>query len=227
MVNGEVPLVVCVTADVAVRERVVRRLDDCGTVVICTDLAELRAMLFPPVPVETPAPTAPVVLGDLVVDVPGHLVTWQGEPLALTRLERELLARLATPPVVVWTYERLFGTVWGGAYLGDTAILHSAVKRLRRKLRSAGGGLEIQTVRGVGYRLATPAAPGIVDDSVDDSVEDSVDDESDPDYSDVDPSLTPLVGAGAGTQHLLDQRSAPGMEQRPAPGMEQRVGMPV
>lgn len=164
MVNGAVPLVVCVTADVAVRERVVRRLDDCGTVVICTDLSELRAMLFPPVPTETPPPTAPVILGDLVVDVPGHLVTWRGEPLALTRLERELLARLATPPVVVWTYERLFGTVWGGAYLGDTAILHSAVKRLRRKLRSAGGGLEIQTVRGVGYRLATPATADGVDD---------------------------------------------------------------
>jgi len=157
VVNGEVPLVVCVTADVAVRERVVRRLDDCGTVVICTDLAELRAMLFPPVPAEDPEPAAPVVLGDLVVDVPGHLVTWRGEPLALTRLERELLARLATPPVVVWTYERLFGSVWGGAYLGDTAILHSAVKRLRRKLRGAGGGLEIQTVRGVGYRLASSA----------------------------------------------------------------------
>lgn len=154
MVNGDVSLVVCVSADVAVRERVVRRLDDCGTVVICTDLAELRAMLFPPTPADEAPPSVPIVLGDLVVDVHGHVVTWHGEPLLLTRLERELLARLASPPVVVWTYERLFGSVWGGAYLGDTAILHSAIKRLRRKLRTAGGELEVQTVRGVGYRLA-------------------------------------------------------------------------
>ncbi|MEV1285871.1 winged helix-turn-helix domain-containing protein [Micromonospora sp. NPDC049679] len=153
MVNGEVPLVVCVSADVAIRERVVRRLDDCGTVVVCTDLAELRAMLFPPPSVELTSQPGPVVLGELVVDTSGHLVTWRDEPLTLTRLERELLARLASPPVAVWTYERLFGSVWGGAYLGDTAILHSAVKRLRRKLRAAKGGPEVQTVRGVGYRL--------------------------------------------------------------------------
>lgn len=154
------PLVVCVTADVAVRERVVRKLDNFGTVVICSDLSELKAMLFPSsagTGTESPSPTSrsgPIVVGDLAVDPAGHLVTWRGEPLALTRLERELLARLATPPVGVWTYERLFGSVWGGAYLGDTAILHSAVKRLRRKLRAVEGGPQIQTVRGVGYRLA-------------------------------------------------------------------------
>lgn len=220
MVNGEVPLVVCVTADVAVRERVVRRLDDCGTVVICTDLAELRAMLFPPVPTETPAPMAPIVLGDLVVDVPGHLVTWQGEPLALTRLERELLARLAAPPVVVWTYERLFGSVWGGAYLGDTAILHSAVKRLRRKLRGAGGGLEIQTVRGVGYRLATPANPGLADDPAVD--------EADLDYPDVGAPLAPLVAAGmVEPSAAAHERPLHLPDPRPAPQVDHRVGTPA
>jgi DNA-binding response OmpR family regulator len=157
----DIPFVVCVSADVSVRERVVRRLDDLGPVVICADLAELRAILFPtPAP---PTPTQPVATqpgsvrcGDLVVDPAGHLVTWRGEPLALTRLERELLARLAGDPGVVWSYERIFGSVWGGAWLGDAAILHSAVKRLRRKLRAVSGGPQVQTVRGVGYRLATP-----------------------------------------------------------------------
>jgi two-component system, OmpR family, response regulator MtrA len=163
VVNGEVSFVVCVSTDVAVRERVVRRLDNCGAVVLCADLAELRSMLFPAVPSATviPAASAPVRLGELVVDTTAHLVTWRDQPLALTRLERELLARLASPPIGVWTYEKLFGTVWGGAYLGDTSILHSAVKRLRRKLRDAEDGPTIETVRGVGYRLAPqPAAPG-------------------------------------------------------------------
>jgi DNA-binding response OmpR family regulator len=155
--SGEVPFVVCVSSDVAVRERVVRRLDDCGAVVLCADLSELRAMLFPAAvgaPPAVPAANGPVRLGELVVDTTGHLVTWREKPLALTRLERELLARLASPPVGVWTYERLFDTVWGGAYLGDTSILHSAVKRLRRKLRAAPDGPCVETVRGVGYRLA-------------------------------------------------------------------------
>jgi two-component system, OmpR family, response regulator MtrA len=164
VVNGEVPFVVCVSADVTVRERVVRRLDDCGAVVLCADLAELRAMLFPamavsvPAHVSIPAASGPVRLGELVVDTTAHLVTWRDQPLALTRLERELLARLASPPIGVWTYERLFDTVWGGAYLGDTSILHSAVKRLRRKLREAEDGPTIETVRGVGYRLAPRSA---------------------------------------------------------------------
>nr|MDT0660290.1 winged helix-turn-helix domain-containing protein [Micromonospora sp. DSM 115978] len=139
----------------AVRERVVRRLDDCGTVVICSDLSELRSMLFPPPGERVAGPSSPAVtMGALAVDPAGHLVTWRGEPLSLTRLERELLARLASPPVGVWTYEKLFGSVWGGAYLGDTAILHSAVKRLRRKLSAVEDGPRVQTVRGVGYRLA-------------------------------------------------------------------------
>lgn len=59
----------------------------------------------------------------------------------------------------LWSYERLFASVWGGAYLGDTAILHSAVKRLRRKLRALPGGPQVQTVRGVGYRLTAPRTP--------------------------------------------------------------------
>lgn len=168
----DVSLVFCVTADVSVRERMVRRLGGLGTLVICTDLAELQAMIGPPVssrparlstsaavPAPAPAAAAPATagrtsLGDLTIDPLGHLVTWRGQPLTLTRLERRLLTQLATAPVGVWTYERLFESVWGCAYLGDTSILHSAVKRLRRKLRAADDTLRVHTVRGIGYRLS-------------------------------------------------------------------------
>ena len=174
MTETDVPLVVCVSTDEEVRARVLRRLDDFGRVLIVADLTELRATLFPPEGVDpgTPLPPLlPVSLGELFVDPGGHLVTWRGEPLALTRLERELLARLVGPPLMVWTYERLFDSVWGGAYLGDTAILHSAIKRLRRKLRAIEGGPQVQTVRGVGYRLLPvtltgPAARTLTGDDV-------------------------------------------------------------
>ncbi|MBV1853976.1 winged helix-turn-helix domain-containing protein [Catellatospora tritici] len=150
----------------AVRERLVRRLDSCGAVLICADLEELRGILFPePAAVEappTPAVTAVhaerVQLGSLVIEAGGHRVSWQGAPLSLTRLERRLLGCLAGPPSTVWTYQRLFQAVWGGAYLGDTSILHSAVKRLRVKLAVAEGELAVETVRGVGYRLVATDA---------------------------------------------------------------------
>ncbi|RAO36328.1 Heme response regulator HssR [Micromonospora saelicesensis] len=172
----DVSLVFCVTADVSVRERMVRRLDGLGTLVICTDLAELQAMIGGPVisrPARLPTPTAasapapavaaaaPAVgvagqinLGDLTIDPLDHRVTWRGEPLALTRLERNLLTQLATAPVGVWTYQRLFESVWGCAFLGDTSVLHSAVKRLRRKLHAVDDAPRVHTVRGIGYRLS-------------------------------------------------------------------------
>ncbi|WP_258402529.1 winged helix-turn-helix domain-containing protein [Micromonospora saelicesensis] len=156
--------------------RMVRRLDGLGTLVICTDLAELQAMIGGPVisgPARLPTPTtasapAPAVvaaapaaavagqinLGDLTIDPLDHRVTWRGEPLALTRLERNLLTQLATAPVGVWTYQRLFESVWGCAFLGDTSVLHSAVKRLRRKLHAVDDALRVHTVRGIGYRLS-------------------------------------------------------------------------
>jgi two-component system, OmpR family, response regulator MtrA len=151
------PLLVCVSPDPGVRERVARQLDGGGIVLMCPDIDALRAML-------TGATRKPALPGlatryedpALVIDIDDHEVRWRGTALPLTRLEIELMAHLASDPVRVWPYDRLFSTVWGGAYLGDNSILHSAVKRLRRKLRDAGGSLTIETVRGVGYRLVKP-----------------------------------------------------------------------
>lgn len=165
MANGDVPLVVCVSADLELRKWIVQRIDRRTPVLVCADLDELRATLFPVEgrqvsldgrQTESAAEPLPTVShGEFVVDVDGHQVTWRGGVVATTRRERELLARLARPPLAVWPYEKLFVEVWGGSYLGDSSILHSAVKRLRRKLRGAAGAPTIETVRGVGYRLSS------------------------------------------------------------------------
>jgi two-component system response regulator MtrA len=154
----EWPLLVCVSPDPGVRERVARQLDGGGIVLMCPDIDALRAMLNSTAMLATTVPEPALPRGyqhRLVIDADDHEVRWQGSALPLTRLEIELMVQLGSDPVRVWPYERLFSTVWGGAYLGDNSILHSAVKRLRRKLRDTGGGLSIDTVRGVGYRLMT------------------------------------------------------------------------
>jgi two-component system, OmpR family, response regulator MtrA len=155
------PLLVCVSPDPGVRERVARQLDGGGIVLMCPDMDALRALLtgVGPVPA-TPLPDSgapPSPPSDLVIDVDDHQVRWRGTALPLTRLEVELIAQLATPPMRVWPYDRLFAAVWDVAYLGDNSILHSAVKRLRRKLRDVGNDLSVDTVRGIGYRLVTAA----------------------------------------------------------------------
>lgn len=151
---AERTLIVCVSNDAAVRERLMRQLDAADVVLMCADLEEVRALLFPAAGAE-PAPDSdgPYSVGDLLVDPVGYEVTWRDTPVPLTRLEMRLLGCLASPPREVWTYQRLYAAVWGGVYLGDTAILHSAVKRLRSKLRAVGREPEVETVRGVGYRL--------------------------------------------------------------------------
>jgi DNA-binding response OmpR family regulator len=154
-VAGAPPLVMCVSPDPAVRERLARQLDGGGVVMMFPDLDMLRTMLSN---VEwgdrgEPVSATSVVLEDLVVDALSREVSWCGVRLPLTRIECELIFRLASPPAQVWAYGRLFTAVWGSAYLGDNSILHSAVKRLRGKLRETADGLRIETVRGVGYRL--------------------------------------------------------------------------
>jgi DNA-binding response OmpR family regulator len=153
-VTADRTLIVCVSTDIGVRERLMRQLDPQDVVLLCTDLAEMRALLFPAEPVAVEGDTSgPYAVGELFVDPVGYEVTWRGTPVPLTRLEMRLLGCLACPPREVWTYQRLYAEVWGGVYLGDTAILHSAVKRLRGKLRAVGREPEVETVRGVGYRL--------------------------------------------------------------------------
>lgn len=151
---AERTLIVCVSNDAVVRERLMRQLAASDVVLMCADLEEVRALLFPAAsPDPGPDSDGPYTVGDLLVDPVGYEVTWRDTPVPLTRLEMRLLGCLASPPREVWTYQRLYAAVWGGVYLGDTAILHSAVKRLRSKLRAVGREPEVETVRGVGYRL--------------------------------------------------------------------------
>ncbi|WP_435832383.1 winged helix-turn-helix domain-containing protein [Micromonospora parva] len=143
------------------RQRVLSQLDGLAPVRSCADLAELRELLSSPtglVPVDSrvdPCAGArgPVEWGGLVVDRAGHRVTWRGDPVPLTPAERELLALLIGPPLVVWSYEQLCAAALGGA---DTTALRSTIKRLRRRLRGLPGGPQVHTVRGVGYRLDRP-----------------------------------------------------------------------
>lgn len=91
----------------------------------------------------------------LTLDEAHHLATWRGRPLPLTYRERAILGCLVADPGRVWTYRELFEHAWGGCYLGDPSLVHSALKRIRRKIREAGVALTIDAVRGVGFRVQT------------------------------------------------------------------------
>lgn len=155
--DDEVPLVVCVALDHGRRSRLATLLDGVGVVMFTQDVATAHSMLGRQIMLNAPAshadPDEQVVrVGELEIDQVRCRATWQGEPLALTHRERDLLASIATGPARVWTYRQLHEAAWTGRYL-DPGPVHAAIKRLRRKLRQAGVTMRINAVRGVGYEL--------------------------------------------------------------------------
>jgi DNA-binding response OmpR family regulator len=94
--------------------------------------------------------------GSLMLNLDTHLVTIGEAPVALTRLEFDLLYLLLKNAGRVLTRERLLEQAWGYEFFGDTRAVDSAIKRLRAKLRAANSQAEyIEAVRGIGYRFLT------------------------------------------------------------------------
>ncbi len=91
------------------------------------------------------------VFGDLLIDVPRHIVTWRGKRIELTATEFKLLALLAERRGRVQSREQLLRDVWNYESEMDTRTVDTHMRRLREKLRAAAKYLD--TVRGVGYRF--------------------------------------------------------------------------
>lgn len=100
-------------------------------------------------PNRPPRPSAPV---EIHADT--RVVTVDGDPVPLTRLEFELLVFFVRHPRRVFTRTQLLGQVWGHSF-ASTRTIDVHIRRLRMKLGSTRP--LVTTVRGVGYRLADEA----------------------------------------------------------------------
>jgi two-component system phosphate regulon response regulator PhoB len=89
--------------------------------------------------------------GELVIDLPRHLVSVQGKAVDLTATEFRLLSVLAQRRGRVQSREQLLRDVWNYESLIDTRTVDTHMRRLREKLGRASRFLD--TVRGVGYRF--------------------------------------------------------------------------
>jgi len=115
-------------------------------------IARIRARLRK---VETPS-TKEIKIGDLVIDVAGHVVKRDNQVLPLTVLEFKLLMTLAQRPWQVFTREVLLQEVWEYQHAADTRLVNVHVQRLRAKIEKDPERPEIVlTVRGVGYKAGT------------------------------------------------------------------------
>jgi DNA-binding response OmpR family regulator len=103
----------------------------------------------------------PITVGGLVVDTRSRTVTLDGEPVALSRKEFDLLAAIASRAGEVVSKRELLAEVWQQGYGGGDRTVDVHLSWLRRKLgESASQPRYLHTVRGVGVRLVDPAEPG-------------------------------------------------------------------
>jgi DNA-binding response OmpR family regulator len=100
-----------------------------------------------------------IVVGRLAIDGGTRRAQVDGVEVALTAKEFDLLLYFARNPGRVHTREQLLDAVWGGAHAGYAHTVNSHINRLRTKIEAdpANPAL-IETVWGVGYRFAQPAA---------------------------------------------------------------------
>ena len=94
----------------------------------------------------------PIRVGSLFLDPVRREVRLGAQVVDLRTQEFELLAVLATQPGRVFSREQLLQKAWGFDFYGQTRTVDVHVAHLRKKLE--GGSVRIETVTGVGYRLA-------------------------------------------------------------------------
>jgi two-component system response regulator RegX3 len=116
-------------------------------------VARVRAVLRRGTEPEDEA-SAALEAGRVRMDVERHVVTVDGEQLAMPLKEFELLEMLLRNAGRVLTRGQLIDRVWGADYVGDTKTLDVHVKRLRAKIEpDPGAPRYLVTVRGLGYKF--------------------------------------------------------------------------
>ena len=90
-------------------------------------------------------------VGDLVLDIQGHTVVLDGEPLALTLKEFMVLEYLMRHVGEAVTRDTLYAHAWDFADSSFSNTVDVHIKNLRSKLHDAHA--RIKTIRGIGYKL--------------------------------------------------------------------------
>jgi DNA-binding response OmpR family regulator len=116
--------------------------------------AELLARLTAAVRRARPG-TLPVLrLGAYEVDIPRHVLSLDGVPVALTQKEFDLAVYLFQNPSRLLSRDHLLNKIWGLNTDVDTRTVDTHVSRLRKKLALDGTrGWKMSPVYGYGYRL--------------------------------------------------------------------------
>lgn len=91
---------------------------------------------------------------DLVIDTQKKQVTLDGNPVALTRIEYEILVLLASQPGTVLSIEDIFEKIWHEKTTNSNNTIMVHIRKLREKIeRQPRNPRHIKTVWGIGYKF--------------------------------------------------------------------------
>ena len=117
-------------------------------------IARAHAMLRRPRLAKNVIATESLTLGELVINADTRLVQINGQLVALTRTEFDLLLVMARRPKVAFSRRQLINAVWDESWFGDDHVVDVHVGHLRKKMEEiARGKSYVHTVRGVGYSV--------------------------------------------------------------------------
>jgi two-component system OmpR family response regulator len=94
-----------------------------------------------------------IVRGRLVVDLEAHTALWDGTEVTLTATEFALLKVFAAQPRRAFTRDNLMTAAYPNSRFVSDRTIDSHIRHIRSKFEGVGGD-PIETVHGVGYKLA-------------------------------------------------------------------------
>jgi DNA-binding response OmpR family regulator len=103
-----------------------------------------------------------LVIDDFIIDTEQHVVLFRNEPVDFPHKEYALLHLLVSNLGKAISRDSILYRVWGDDFFGDDRVVDVHICRLREKLERLGDcPIEIQTVRGVGYRCVKAKMPAV------------------------------------------------------------------
>jgi two-component system alkaline phosphatase synthesis response regulator PhoP len=96
-----------------------------------------------------------IAVGELKIFPEKYEVMLNGESISLRPKEFEVLLYLVQRPGVVVTRDDLMNIVWGFDYIGGQRTVDVHVSSLRKKLEMNQQSVQIDSIRGVGYKLVS------------------------------------------------------------------------
>ena len=97
-----------------------------------------------------------VHIGGIVMEVGKRRVTLEGEVVALSPREFDVLRIFMQEPGRVFSRDEICERIWNREHEYDTRTVEIFIMRLRKKLCAGGEEPLIETVRGVGYKMRRP-----------------------------------------------------------------------